>query len=93
MVNFPLEKQLSRNYQPQTIQLYFDGLEVLQVKNGQKVFEKLVPADFKPFLIEMRWDGQVVYALKPRYRDNLELKATILINRLLLVRDNSDCNF
>ncbi len=51
--------------QPRTIQLYFDGVEVLRIEDGVKCYEVSVPADTEPNLIEMRWDGEVVYAVSP----------------------------
>ena len=45
--------------------MYFDGVEVLRIEDGVKCYEVLVPANTEPNLIEMRWDGEVVYAVSP----------------------------
>jgi len=45
--------------------MYFDGVEVLRIENGVKCYEVLVPADTQPNLIEMAWDGEIVYAVSP----------------------------
>lgn len=51
------------NNQPRTIQMFFDGIEVLRIEDGEKQHEILFPADHQPDLMEMRWDGEVVYAI------------------------------
>ena len=55
--------------QPRTIQLYFDGVEVLRIEDGVKCYEVLVAANTQPNLIEMAWDGKIVYAVSPTSTD------------------------
>lgn len=83
------QNQLPLDYQPRIIQLYFDGLEVLRIEDGHQVYEKLVPADIAPELMEMYWDREVVYALKtpPSSVDNPTPQSLILVNRMLLLMD------
>lgn len=68
-------------HHPRTIQLYFDGVEVLRVENGRKCHEVVVPAGTEPKLVEMRWDGEVVFAISPP-------STHVLINRLLQSQDS-----
>lgn len=63
------------NHQPRIIQIKFDGIEVIRIENGEKSKEVMVRADKKPELIEMLWDGEVVYAIAPQ-------SGSVLINRL-----------
>ena len=63
------------DHQPRIIQLYFDGVEVLRIEDGKKSYEVLVPSGIEPELIEMRWDGEVVYAISPP-------SSQVLLNRL-----------
>jgi hypothetical protein len=51
--------------QPRTIQLYFDGVEVLRIEDGVKCYEVLAPANTEPNKIEMAWDGTIVYSVSP----------------------------
>ena len=83
------QNQLPRGYQPRIIQLYFDGVEVLRIESGHKVYEKLVAADIAPELMEMYWDREVVYALKtpPPSVDNPSPQSSVLVNRMLLLMD------
>lgn len=53
------------NSQPRTIQMFFDGVEVLRIEDGEKRHEILFPADHQPELMELRWDGELVYAISP----------------------------
>ncbi len=53
------------NSQPRTIQMYFDGVEVLRIEDGEKCHEILFPADHQLKLMEMVWDGEIVYAISP----------------------------
>lgn len=62
-------------HQPKVIQLHFDGIEVLRIEGGNKSYEKLIPVGVEPDLIEMRWDGEIVYALAPK-------SSQVLLNRL-----------
>lgn len=54
------------NHQPKVIQIKFDGIEVIRIEDGRKSKEVMVCADKKPALIEMLWDGEVVYAIAPQ---------------------------
>ena len=60
------EDQLSLNYKPQKIQLFFNGIEVLRIEDGLKVYEQLVPDDWQPDLMQLFWDSKEVYALRLR---------------------------
>ncbi|KJH69510.1 hypothetical protein [Aliterella atlantica] len=53
------------NNQPRTIQMFFDGVEVLRIEDGKKRHEILFPADHQPELMELGWDGELVYAISP----------------------------
>ncbi len=55
--------------------MYFDGVEVSRIEDGKKCYEILFPADHQPKLMELRWDGEVVYAINPASKK-------VLINRL-----------
>lgn len=83
------QKQFPKDCQPRMIQLYFDGVEVLRIEDGHKVYEKLVTADITPELMEMYWDREVVYALKTPQPsiDNLSPQSSVLVNRMLLLMD------
>ena len=41
--------------------MYFDGLEVLRIEDGNKCHEILFPPGHQPNLMEMMWDREVVY--------------------------------
>jgi hypothetical protein len=45
--------------------MYFNGVEVLRIEDGVKCYEVLVAANTEPNLIEMAWDGKIVYAVSP----------------------------
>ena len=62
-------------YQPRIVQLHFDGIEVLRIEDGRKSYEKLVSPGVEPDLVEMRWDGEIVYALAPK-------SSQVILNRL-----------
>ena len=62
-------------HQPKVVQLHFDGIEVLRIEDGKECYKQLVAAAVEPDLIEMRWDGEIVYALAPK-------SSQVLINRL-----------
>lgn len=55
--------------------MFFDGVEVLRIEDGEKHHEILFPADHQPKLMEMIWDGEVVYAISPA-------SSQVLVNRL-----------
>lgn len=61
---YPRTNFTASNHRPRVIQLFFDQIEVMKIENGQKVYEKLVPDTYKPILVEMLWDGEVVYVLQ-----------------------------
>ena len=70
------------NHQPKKIQIKFDGIEVIRIEDGKKSKEVMVVADKKPELIEMLWDGEVVYAIAPQ-------SDSVLVNRLGVEPDRS----
>lgn len=45
--------------------MFFDGVEVLRIEDGKECHKLLVPADQQPDLMELRWDGELVYAISP----------------------------
>ena len=49
------------NSQPKTVQMFFDGFEVLRIKDGNKCHEILFPPGHQPDLMRMRWEREVVY--------------------------------
>ena len=77
------EDQLPLNYKPQTIQLVFNGVEVLRIEDGVKVYEQLVPEDWRPDLMQLFWDSKEVYALRLRPGQDGEKEYKVATNRLL----------
>lgn len=69
-------------HQPKIIQIHFDGIEVMRIEDGKKCQEVLVPTDMEPEVIEMRWDGEVVYAISASYSGGLQLQLNVLVNSL-----------
>ena len=55
--------------------MYFDGVEVLRIGDGNKCHEILFPPEHQPNLMEMRWDGELVYAMS-------NASSEVLVNRL-----------
>jgi len=55
--------------------MFFDGIEVLRIEDGKKRHEILFLADHQPGLMELRWDGELVYAISPA-------SSQVLVNRL-----------
>ncbi len=55
--------------------MYFDGVEVLRIEDGNKCHEILFPPGHQPDLMEMRWDGELVYAIS-------NATSEVLVNRL-----------
>ena len=55
--------------------MYFDGVEVLRIEDGNKCHEILFPPSHQPDLMEMRWDGELVYAIS-------NATSEVLVNRL-----------
>lgn len=55
--------------------MYFDGVEVLRIEDGKEQHKILFPADHQPDLMEMRWDGGLVYAISPA-------SSQVFVNRL-----------
>lgn len=55
--------------------MFFDGVEVLRIEDGEKRHEILFPADHQPDLMELVWDGELVYAISPA-------SSQVLVNRL-----------
>ena len=91
MVNQLIElAQLSKESQPQIIQLFFDQIEVLRIENERKVFEKLVSINCKPYLIEMYWDKNLVYAVRLRLPGSNSPSPSVLVNRLRSIVASSE---
>jgi hypothetical protein len=55
--------------------MFFDGVEVLRIEDGNKCHEILFPPEHKPNLMEMKWDGEIVYAIS-------NATSEVLVNRL-----------
>ena len=55
--------------------MYFDGVEVLRIEDGKECHKILFPPGHQPDLMELLWDGEVVYAVSPTF-------SKVLINRL-----------
>ena len=55
--------------------MYFDGVEVLRIEDGNKCHEILFPPGHQPDLMEMMWDGELVYAIS-------NASSEVLVNRL-----------
>ena len=43
--------------------MFFDGVEVLRIEDGNKCHEILFPPGHQLDLMEMKWDGKIVYAI------------------------------
>lgn len=43
-----------------TTQMFFDGVEVQRIEDGEKRHEILFPANHQPDLMEMCWHGEIV---------------------------------
>jgi len=71
----PLQNPMMRSNQPKIVQMYFDKIEILRIENGKKCHQIMVSADNQPSLIEMIWDGEVVYAIAPA-------SAQVLVERI-----------
>lgn len=78
--NLLAHPQLPQNYQPQVVQLFFDGVRVLHVEDGVETYHQLNCPDIEPELIEMLWDGQVVLELQ---------RQQVTVNRLMLLSANN----
>lgn len=61
--------------QPRTIAIYFDDQEVQRIEDGQLIHLLPVPQHRLPSLLQMFWDGELVYEL---------CFDTVTINRLPL---------
>ncbi len=55
--------------------MFFDGVEVLRIEDGKECHKILFPPGHQPDLMEMRWDGKVVYAIS-------NAASEVLVNRL-----------
>lgn len=72
--NLLAHSQLTQDYQPQVVQIKFDGIKVLHIEGGVETYHQLDYPDIEPKLIQMFWDGQVVLELQGRQ---------ITVNRLM----------
>lgn len=54
--------KLERRQSPQVIELYFDGIRVAVWERGVCVLSKSVPAAYSPLLVELVYDGALVFA-------------------------------
>ena len=55
--------------------MYFDGVEVLRIEDGKECHKTLFPPDHQPDLMELRRDGELVYAIS-------NATSEVLVNRL-----------
>lgn len=74
--NLLAHPQLPPNYQPQVVQINFDGVRVLRIEGGVETYHQLNCRDIEPKSIEMIWDGQVVLELQGQQ---------VTVNRLMLL--------
>lgn len=68
--------------QPGVIQIFFDDVEVLRTQNGndEAHYENFADASQQPEMIEMRWNGMVVYSMKlPSSIERSKLKPDFLV--------------
>lgn len=77
------QEQLPPSYQPHRIQLFFNGVEVVRIENGQKVYEQLVPDGWRPELMQLFWDDKEVYALRLSCQENDAQEYKVVTNCLL----------
>lgn len=67
--------------QPGVIQIFVDGVEIFTTKDGNdECSENLVDISQQPELLEMTWNGMIVYSMKlPSSIDRSKLKPDFLI--------------
>jgi|GEM_PF-5232152 len=54
---------LSQAVPVEVVVLRFDGYPVLIIERGVKTLERMVSSADEPHLVEMLWDGQVVFSM------------------------------
>lgn len=74
--NLLAHPQLPQTYQPQVVQINFDGVKVVQIEGGVETYNQLHYPNIEPRSIEMLWDGQVVLELQGKQ---------VTVDRLMLL--------
>ncbi len=54
---------LSQSAPVEVVVLRFDGYPVLIIERGVKTLERMVTSEDEPHLVEMLWDGQVMFSM------------------------------
>ncbi len=78
LANLLSHAQIATNYNVRNIEIKFNGEKVIEIHEGKEIYKKLVPAKLKLHLVEMLWDGEVVYAIQ---------EEQVIIDRLLLFKE------
>ena len=78
LANLLSHAQVAANYDVRNIKIKFNGEKVVEINEGKEVYKKLVPANMKLRLVEMLWDGEVVYAIQ---------EEQVIVDRLLLLKE------
>ncbi len=78
LANLLSHAQIATNYNVQNIEIKFNGEKVIEIDGGKEIYKKLVPANWTLHLVEMLWDGEVVYAIQ---------EEQVIVDRLLLFKE------
>lgn len=78
LANLLSHAQIAANYDVQNIEIRFNGEKVIEIDRGKEIYKKLVPVNLNLHLVEMLWDGEVVYAIQ---------EEQIIVDRLLLFKE------
>jgi hypothetical protein len=78
LANLLAHAQIAANYDVRNIEIKFNGMKVIEIDGGKEIYKKLVPASLKLDLVEMLWDGEVVYAIQDEQ---------VIVDRLLLFKE------
>ena len=78
LANLLSHAQVAADYNVQNIEIRFNGEKVIEIDGGKEIYKKLVPAKLKLDLVEMLWDGEVVYAIE---------EEQVVVDRLLLFKE------
>ena len=78
LANLLSHAQVAADYNVQNIEIKFNGEKVIEIDGGKEIYKKLVPANLKLHLVEMLWDGEVVYAIE---------EEQVIVDRLLIFKE------
>lgn len=67
--------------EPRVIQIFFDSVEVFRTEDSNECYEKFADTNKEPEVIEMRWNGVVVYSINlPSSMDRSKLQPNFLVH-------------